>query len=160
MILDIMKLAGGTASGLLLDGEGRKALSRSLVVELRCNLNLLQLLPQTGGVRTPSQDRNDWEWRAQVLSIETLLAYLTLGDHPLKALAGRVLKRPSSDDEGSFEELLDALSFILIKVREIRAIAAAPDEAELPKVNWPVRHKNLVSAHLRALELLKESDGP
>ena len=160
MISQILSIAGGatrTAKGFLRNREARDALSRLLVLELRSNLNLLELLPRTRGERTPPRDLSDWEWRANSLETEALTAYLTFENHPVQSLLKT--SDPTGEQEESFVVLMDALGYILIKVREIRAIADAPEEASLPDFDWSLRHKNLVNAHLRALSFLGAKNG-
>lgn len=160
MLDGMIKLVTGTskaAAQYLGDRQARAALERMLVLELRFNLDVLELLPRVNGERLVSEDPEEWAWRLGELSTSALESWLSLEAHPLDTLGKQGSPRDDVQRERHFDSLVSAASFILIRIRQLRVIASAPDVAHLPDIQWVRRHENLTQAHRAALIYLRES---
>jgi hypothetical protein len=143
------------AKDLLEDRSAAAAMDRALQLELRYNLNVLDLLPKEDGKGYVPSSAAEVRWRVEALSTQILESYLTLkapeeksGWNPLRWMDGRLggPKRQRS--------LHDDLGYIFVKVRELRVITSAPEGAALPTLQWGKRYHNLKQAHIRALKRL------
>lgn len=161
MLSDILKLVDVSSrffEAKTASQQKVQVLRRVLTLELRTNLNLLtSVVDAMGKSKTDAGLRKDeLQWLLKAVSIDAMLAVLALEDYSLESLAET--KAEADLKENSLQHLKtlpQALSFIVVKVREMRTLADAPGGAMLPAIRWGVRIKNLRKAHGNAMQLLQ-----
>lgn len=153
-VLQISDFAIRLSKNRKLRKRQQQVLLRAVRVELSSNLNLLSTVVRTfeqPGTEAP--DKTGIRWLLSSLLTDALETYLLGTVEPPPFLPKEVYESDTLQELDSFTARLE---WILIKIREMRAIAESPEGAPLPEIKWKQRLSNIREAHREAVAAIRK----